>query len=222
MSGGKTQGNSIHDCPPCHQSDRLGLVLSEEFPPRPGRVAAPPDGRQHEISDRRQNPRRRAGSDPAMVLAEGYVAHMEQPILDIPVIARQTQQVFRRGPFDGNRGNRMDNLARTERGGFACALDPTDRGQARPDRVQSRWQPRADRDAPCFDPSVSLVDCFATTQIGRVRQRTALYRLASDDRGGKCRRRRGPVPLSVPVGCLSPPGSTRRQPHEPLRSAIDA
>lgn len=60
---------------------------------------------QQTVSDCRQNVRRRAGSNAALVFAKRDVAHVENRILDLPVSADHAQQGLRIGLIAAQRGD---------------------------------------------------------------------------------------------------------------------
>src|SRR5258708_6551370 len=78
-----------------------------------------------------------AGADAAGVLAEGDVAHVEQAVLDGPVVASKLQQGGGIELVEGQAGDGVDDLARTAILQFADALDAADGGDPGPVLVEA-------------------------------------------------------------------------------------
>lgn len=108
------------------------------------------------------------GSDAAGILQEGAVAHMEQPVLDLPVVAGKLQQGSGIHAILGNAGDGVDDLTGAERPGFAPPLDPADAPQAGPVFIQAGRQFGAYRDYPRLDATVAAIDVFGALEVRRV------------------------------------------------------
>ena len=128
---------------------------------------------------------------------------MEQAVFDLPMVARQLEQVCWIELVGRQAGDGVDDLARAAVFQFADALDPADRGDARPVFVEPRRQLGADGDAARFDSAVAFFDGLGALQIGRITPLVCLERRRGDDRlRGKRLRMPFRVRCAVAAGCL--------------------
>lgn len=121
-----------------------------------------------------------AGSHAAKVFAKSHVAHVEQSVFDVPVLARQRQQLRRAVGFARQRGDGVDHLSLTESREFAASFDTHDLREALPLRVETRRQHRARGDRPRLDAAMSRIDVFMPREIGRIDPLDALSRAAGE------------------------------------------
>jgi hypothetical protein len=109
-----------------------------------------------------------AGADAAGILGKGRIAHVEETIFDLPVVARECEQGGGIAAFGGQVGNGIDDLARAEFLGLAASLDAADLLEAWPILLDSRRQGGPDGDAAHLDAPVALVGVLSTAKIRRI------------------------------------------------------
>jgi len=145
----------------------------------------------------------RSGSYPAGVLTEGNVAHMEQAVLDGPMIAGELQKSSRVELGRRQAGDGVNNLPRAVCFHFATAFDSTNRCKAWPFFIKAGGEFGAHRDPARFDPAVIFFNGLCAFEIRGITPPGGNARNGGDHRRrGKYRRTLWRARIAVPADWL--------------------
>jgi len=181
----------------------MPFPLGEGFTGWPWLLAGAADESECCVADFSERLRSRTGPDPAGVLSICHVAHVEQGILDLPMIARKLEHS--RGLDLSGRQARdgVDNFARAIGLHLAAAFDAADGRESWPVLIEAGRQFGPHRNLPGFDAAMGLFDGPGAFEIGRITPPGRHPRNGGDyPRRGEYRRRRERVRIAVPADWL--------------------
>ena len=194
------QGNSKN--PVFCGSDGVGAVFGEGFADGGKGTRKGMHKPQHGVSERRDGLRRVAGADTARILAQGDIAAVVEAVFDAPVLADESEQLFRAGAGPGQARHRVGNRAGGLAGALTGPLDAADLGRARP--AQMGRDLARQRKAAHLDATMALLHGLGILDIGRQGRQEGLRRSAAQRRvqlrGEKHRRRKRRCRTSNPAG----------------------
>ena len=81
------------------------------------------------------------------------------------MVSPQREEIFGAGALGRQAGDGVSDFAADLAGTFAGSLDPAELGNAGP--IQMRGTLAADREAPCLDAVVALLDGDGLLEVGR-------------------------------------------------------